>query len=244
MRSHKLLIVSATMLATTTVAGVSFADNTQSGTSKSTTSATTPSSSTTTTTTATTPSSTPTPTTGMSQGTPSNGTAAMPPSMPPSTTATSTTTVTSAEDMSTAAAMPPPTSAMPPSGETTVVYQRRRPNTPLLVTGGLLLVGTYATTAAISGANGPIDDRDLFIPVVGPWINIAERSSDRPDNTRDTVLIAGSGVLQGVGALMLITSFFVPESVPAARISAGNVKMQVTPTAAAGAGGIGAVGTF
>jgi len=58
------------------------------------------------------------------------------------------------------------------------------------------------------------------------------------------VLIAGSGVLQGAGVALLITSFFVPEKVPAARISAGNVKMQITPTAAPGAGGLGAIGTF
>jgi len=133
---------------------------------------------------------------------------------------------------------------MPPPGESTTVYQRHRPNTPLLITGGSLLVGTYATTAAVSGANGPVADRDLYIPIVGPWINIADRSTDRENNTRDTVLIAGSGVLQGVGALMLITSFFVPERVPAARISAGNVKMQVAPTASMGGGGVGAFGTF
>ena len=114
----------------------------------------------------------------------------------------------------------------------------------MLITGGALLIGTYVTTAAVSGANGPVADRDLYIPVVGPWINIADRSSNRDNNTRDTLLIAGSGVLQGIGAAMLVTSFFVPESVPAARISAGNVKMQVTPTASAGAAGLGAVGTF
>jgi hypothetical protein len=89
-----------------------------------------------------------------------------------------------------------------------------------------------------------VADRDLYIPIVGPWINLADRSTDRENNTRDTVLIAGSGVLQGIGTLMLITSFFVPEKVPAARISAGNVKMQVTPTASMGGGGVGAVGTF
>ena len=124
------------------------------------------------------------------------------------------------------------------------VYQKRRPNTPMIITGGALLVGTYATTAGIVASNGPDVDHDLYIPIAGPWINLADRSTDRENNTRDTVLIAGSGVLQGVGSLMVITSFFVPESVPAARISAGNVKMNVAPTASAGGGGVGAFGTF
>ena len=76
-----------------------------------------------------------------------------------------------------------------------------------------------------------------------PSINLAERNTDRENNTRDTVLIAGSGILQGLGLLMAVTSFIVPESVPAARISAGNVKMQVSPPISGG-GGLGAVGTF
>ncbi len=101
------------------------------------------------------------------------------------------------------------------------------------------------TTAALAGYNGEVGDKDLYIPIVGPWINIAERNGNQyKDNTRDTLLIAGSGVLQGVGALMAVTSFFVPEKVPAARIQAGNVKMEITPQAGAGGGGIGAVGVF
>ena len=217
MRSHKLWLMSTVVLATTTFAAVSFADDTPSATS--------PSMSTPT-------SGSPSTTTGTMTGT------------APSSQPTSTTTTTSADDVSAAAPMPPPATAAPASGETTTVYQRRRPNTPMLITGGALLVGTYATTAAVSGANGSVADRDLYLPVVGPWINIADRSSTRENNTRDTILIAGSGVLQGVGVAMLITSFFVPERVPAARISAGNLKMQVAPTASAGGGGVGAFGTF
>ena len=133
----------------------------------------------------------------------------------------------------------------PPSGESTVVYQKHAPNKAMLITGSSLLVSTYVTTAALAGYNGGIGDKDLYIPIVGPWINIADRTpSTRNNNTRDTLLIAGSGVLQGVGALMAVASFFVPEKVPAARISAGNVKMEIMPTAAAGSGGLGAVGTF
>jgi hypothetical protein len=63
-------------------------------------------------------------------------------------------------------------------------------------------------------------------------------------NERDAFLIAGSGVLQGMAALMVITSFFIPEKLPAARIQAGNVNMVVTPQTGAGGGGVGAIGTF
>lgn len=243
MRFQKLLIVSATMLASTTLAGLSFADNTQSGSGSGSTGSTMPSSSSSVT--VTNPSTPATSTTVTTQGQTTSGAATSQGATQPSTIPpTSTTTTTSADDVSAAAPTPPVTSTPMTSGETTTVYQHQRPNRPLLITGGALLVGTYATTAALSGANGPVADRDLYIPVVGPWINIADRNTNRNNNTRDTLLIAGSGVLQGVGAALLITSFFVPESIPAARISAGNVKMQVTPTAGMGSGGLGAVGTF
>jgi hypothetical protein len=134
----------------------------------------------------------------------------------------------------------------PPTGESTVVYNHQRPNKALLITGAALFASTYVTTAAFAGANGPVADKDLYLPIVGPWINLSERTaaSGRGNDTRDVVLIAGSGVLQGAGAALLITSFFVPEKVPAARISAGNVKMQVSPQAGPGGGGLGAIGTF
>ena len=59
-------------------------------------------------------------------------------------------------------------------------------------------------------------------------------------HNRNTVLIAGSGVLQGIGVGMVLASFLIPEKVATATIAAGPVKMQVVPTA----GGMGAVGTF
>lgn len=243
MRSQKLLIVSATMLASTTLASLSFADNTSAapppvttGTTGTTSTTSSPSgSSSTTSSTVMTPSSPSVPTT--STTTTTQGTAQ--PAVP-----TSTTTTTSADDALPTTPNVPVTSPPSEPSRDTTLYDRRRPNKALLITGGSLLVGTYATTAALTAANGPTADKDLYIPVVGPWINLADRGNDRTDATRDGILIAGSGVLQGIGAIMAVSSFFVPEKVPTARISAGNVKMNITPTAGPGAGGIGAIGTF
>ena len=155
-----------------------------------------------------------------------------------STTLPASTTTTTSGDTS-SAALP-----MSTNRDTTTLYERRRPNRPLLITGGLILAGTYATTAALAANEGSIRDHDLYIPIAGPWINLASRDSSGDNNTRDTVLIAGSGILQAVGAGMFITSFFVPEKIPTATIQAGPVKMRFTPTAGAGAGGVGAFGTF
>ncbi|MDB4933828.1 MAG: hypothetical protein JWP87_800 [Labilithrix sp.] len=233
MRSHKFLIVSASILATTTLTTLSFADDTTNGS----TSATPGGSSTVTSQTVMTPSAPSVPTTSTtitSQGSTSTGTSTTTPSTP-----TSTTTTTSADDVSASAPTPTVTSEPTPR-ESVTVYDKRRPNKAVLITGTSFLVSTYATTAALAAANGPVADKDLYIPVVGPWINLASRDTNRPDNTRDSLLIAGSGVLQGLGAAMMVTSFFVPEKIPTARISAGNVKMQVAPAL----GGVGAIGTF
>ncbi len=154
--------------------------------------------------------------------------------------ASSTTTVTSAADATAAA---PSTMTAPTSAERTVLYDKRTPNRFFLYTGAAVLAGTYTTTAVIAANNGSIKDHDLYLPIVGPWIDIASRDS-ATTSTGDTVLIVGSGVLQGAGALMAVASFFIPEKFATATIAAGPVKMNVSPTAGAGSGGVGAFGTF
>jgi hypothetical protein len=241
MRSPKLLFASATVLAVSTLASVSLADNTTAPatTGSSPTAGSSTGASTSTSSTVMSPSSPSVPTTSTTtttQGAPATG----------ATTPTSITTTTSADDVAASSATTPMTATTEPR-ETTTVYSRRHPNKALLITGSSVLVSTYVTTAAFAAVNGPAADKDLYIPVVGPWINLANRgctNGECPHETRDTILIAGSGVLQGVGAALAVTSFFVPEKVPAARISAGPVNMQITPTAGLGSGGLGAIGTF
>lgn len=226
MRSMKLLAVSTTVLACVTVAGVSSADDTAptAGVGAQTTTQTTQ----------TTPA-----VPGTVSPTPASPTApasaATPPVLPPPSAPASTTTITQAEV--TPAPLPPPREV-----DTVPVYRNKRPNTALLVTGAALFTSTYVTTAAVHAANGrpgSVDDH-LYIPIAGPWINLGQSSHE----TRDDVLIVGSGILQGVGAGLFISSFFIPEKVEAARITAGPVKMNLTPTTYAGGAGFGAVGTF
>jgi hypothetical protein len=171
--------------------------------------------------------------------------AAAPATANPATPATpvSTTTTTAASDDPVALAPAPATASAAPKAEGTTLYQKRTPNRFFLYVGGAALAGTYATTAVIAANNGSIGDHDLYLPVVGPWINLASRDSSTT-STGDTILIVGSGVLQGVGAGMVIASLFIPEKYATATIAAGPVKMNVSPTAGAGSGGVGAFGTF
>lgn len=164
----------------------------------------------------------------------------------PNASATSTTTVTSAEP---ATVTPTGTMAPPPSRETTTLYQSVRPNKAYLYTGGGLFLGSYATTATLTGVaanrDEPSVDRNLYIPVIGPWLHLADDAKTASNSTSDTMLVAGSGILQGAGIGLIIASFFIPEKVAAATIQAGNMKMHVTPMSMGRAGsGLGAVGTF
>jgi hypothetical protein len=158
-------------------------------------------------------------------------------------TQTSTTTTTAAPTTSAAIDSPlaPQPAIEPEQRDTVTLYQRYRPNRAYLYTGGAMFIGSYATTAAVNATENV--DRTLFIPIVGPWLHLADRPDDA--STTGTVLIVGSGVVQGVGALLTAASFFIPERVPAATIQAGNVKMNLTPAAyGRGTAGLAAVGTF
>lgn len=142
------------------------------------------------------------------------------PSAPTTTSATSTTTTTSA---------PITTPIDRPSYE---LKENRRPNRPLLITGGAIFAGTYATTAIVQAANnGP--DQNLYIPVVGPWLHLADREGNE-GRTGETILVGASGVLQGVGVGMMLMSAIIPEKRSVGTISAGPVKMMVGPGGAAG----------
>lgn len=159
-------------------------------------------------------------------------------------TTTKTTTTSANETTST----PTGTLSAPPTRETMTLYQSVRPNKAYLYTGGALFLGSYTTTAVLTGVAANDEkatvDRNLYIPVIGPWMHLADDGKTASDGTADTLLVAGSGILQGAGVAMIIASFFIPERVAVATIQAGNVKVNVTPISFARGSGVGAVGTF
>lgn len=153
----------------------------------------------------------------------------------------STTTTTGADDTN-SGAFAPTTSA----SETRTLRERVRPNKALLFTGGFMFLGSYVTTAAITAARDtPHADSSLYLPVVGPWVHLADSSATATNTTTDTLLVAGSGIIQGAGIGLAIASLFVSESVPTATIRAGDTKVHFTPTSfGVGSAGVGAGGTF
>lgn len=149
-----------------------------------------------------------------------------------SSTSTSTsdapTSVTTSQTTTTSAPITTPTDR--PSYE---IYDRQRPNRPALITGASIFAGSYLTTVIATAANDSKPDQSLYIPVVGPWLHLADRDGTE-GKTGQTLLIGASGVVQGVGVGLMIASMFMHEKKPVATISMGSVKMAVGPGGAAG----------
>jgi hypothetical protein len=119
----------------------------------------------------------------------------------------------------------------PPSADV-VGYQKFRPHRPLMSTGAGLFVGTYATSAIVAAVNDNDADRNLYIPVVGPWLDLADRQCDNRtcDNEgwSKAALIA-SGVLQGAGVAVAVASAFLPEKINEEKVATTTPSLRVAP---------------
>lgn len=87
-------------------------------------------------------------------------------------------------------------------------------NKPLLITGSALLVTGYVPALIVSQTSDrPIDRDKLVIPVVGPWMNLADRDCDDRacgNEDRNKALLIADGVVQGAGALSVVLSLLLP----------------------------------
>jgi len=69
--------------------------------------------------------------------------------------------------------------------------------------------GSYIPAVVVATVSPRDFDRPLYIPLAGPWIDLATR--DCPDCRHETVnkvLLVGSGVFQAVGAINILGSLF------------------------------------
>lgn len=93
------------------------------------------------------------------------------------------------------------------------------PNVPLIASGLVLFGGTYAASGIVAAANNNSYDNHLFIPVAGPWLDLANRpdcggfgqTSCGAEGVFKALLIA-DGAAQGLGALATVLGFVVPET--------------------------------
>ncbi len=171
-----------------------------------------------------------------------------------STTSASTASAQSAPATGTSDSQAAAPVAVPASEDVVIPIRETRPgpNAPMLVTGTVLLGGTYAASAIGAWQSERSDDQKLYYPVVGPWLNLANRDcTGRTCDNEDLnkALLIADGVGQGVGALLMVSSLFVPNGKRFLMFSAKNEPSRphftVTPSRLGFAAyGMAAVGTF
>jgi hypothetical protein len=127
-----------------------------------------------------------------------------------------------------------------------------RPNRVLLSTGTGLFVLSYGGSVIAGAVSDREEDKRLFIPVVGPWLNLGQRDcgAATPCGGNEDLakaMIVTSGVVQGAGILMALGSFFIPETTTVTeRTQTAKTKptVKVLPVSFAAGAGVGAVGRF
>lgn len=140
----------------------------------------------------------------------------------------------------------------PPGSDTSERTIERRPNRTLLSTGVGIFVVSYGASAVAGAISDRESDKNLFIPVVGPWMDLADRNCGGADpcgNREDInkAMIITSGVVQGAGVLMALGSLIIPEttSVTEKRTTAKNKpSVAVSPVSFGAGAGLGAIGRF
>ncbi|MBX3227855.1 MAG: hypothetical protein KIT84_22865 [Labilithrix sp.] len=127
-----------------------------------------------------------------------------------------------------------------------------RPNKTLLVTGGSLFLLSYVPSVLVAAQSDREADNRLYIPVVGPWLDLGQRNCDvNPCGDSEGVakaFIIASGAVQGIGVLTALSSLVIPErervQVRQPATAATKPEVHVLPVSFAGGGGLGAVGRF
>lgn len=129
--------------------------------------------------------------------------------------------------------------------------QRKPPNRPLLISGATLLGVSYVPSV-IAGIQSTRDaDHLLYLPVVGPWLDLGNRSCTPAEPCTNegvsAALLVIDGAAQLAGGALMAASFFVPQR--AARVTttvgANKVDVQLTPARMGMDGwGLAAVGDF
>ena len=125
------------------------------------------------------------------------------------------------------------------------------PDRAMLGTGVVVTAGTYVASIIVGAESNKHGDEKLYIPLVGPWLDIGERggcplgASSCNGETGNKVLLIADGVGQGLGALMIVASILAPER-EVRRISTASAKptLRFTPVTYRGGSGIAAFGTF
>jgi len=141
-----------------------------------------------------------------------------------------------------------------PQGDMVSRRERNGPNGQMIV-GGIVTFGVSYGTAAIVGATSEHQGDDhLYVPIVGPWLDFADRGACGPptsascaSETGNKVLLAVDGVFQAIGVLSVAGGFLFTGTHESTTMSgkAAEPTLQIAPVQYGRSGfGLSAVGSF
>jgi hypothetical protein len=159
------------------------------------------------------------------------------------------------------------TSAAAPSAEAAVAQSAVQPaaaehadyvwpNNALLSEGFFAFLGAYVPSVIVAVVNDNSYDKRLYIPIAGPWVDLASRpgcggigQSTCGSETGYKALLIVAGAVQALGALAIVAGLALPErriTPPPAKAEKPTVHVQPAELGLAGRGGYGlaAFGTF
>lgn len=110
------------------------------------------------------------------------------------------------------------------------------PNRALLMSGLIVAGVPYVASVGVAASSKHDGDSNLYIPVVGPWLDMGSRgdcpvgSSACDNETANKFLLGADGVLQAIGTLQIIGAFIFPETRSATTIGATKYTPEITLT--------------
>ncbi len=126
-----------------------------------------------------------------------------------------------------------------------ITYEERMPNGSLIGSGLVMFGASYLPSVIVAAESRRPGDTTLYMPVVGPWMNLAQRDSQCPGgrcagDMPNKVLLVADGLFQGFGALQVLGGFLFPTT----RTVTQHANVQVLPNVSSTHVGITAVGSF
>ena len=165
--------------------------------------------------------------------------------------------VSRADDVTIVAVPPPPTVAVTEPSlapDTFTTHQETRGPNLVMIGGGAITFGVSYGLAVIAGATSSHQgDGDLFVPVVGPWLDFADRGScARTGGTAcdlergNRIGLVVDGIFQSIGVLAIVGGFvFREKREMAASATTAPPTLRFAPVQYAHGGmGFAAIGSF
>lgn len=126
-----------------------------------------------------------------------------------------------------------------------ITYEESMPNSALIGSGLTMFGASYLPSMIVAASSDHHGDTALYVPLVGPWMNLATRDSGCPggrcyNDGSNKVLLVADGVFQGLGALQILGGFLFPTKHTVTRIAG----VQVLPSVGSSQVGLTAVGRF